>query len=235
MSSNFIFYQLFEPQTSTFTYLLGDKKSKDAILIDPVFETVERDWRLLQELELNLKYILETHIHADHITGAGLLRERTKAQTAVSYNAQVTCADIQLFDQQELHFGSYKIRALETPGHTNSCMSYYCNGMVFTGDSLMIRSAGRTDFQQGSAEKLFDSIRTKIFSLPDETLLYPGHDYKGHTHSSIEMEKKFNPRIGLDKSKIDFVKIMNDLKLDYPKKMDIAVPANMACGQKALS
>jgi sulfur dioxygenase len=226
-----IFYQLFEHESSTYTYLIGDASTKEAAIIDPVLETVVRDLKLIEELGLKLKYIFDTHIHADHITAAGKIREITKAKTGVSIYAQVNCVDIPLKDEQELFLGNKKIRALSTPGHTNSCMSFVFEDMVFTGDTLLIRGTGRTDFQQGSAEKLFDSVYNKLFTLPDHTRVYPGHDYRGQTSSTIEMEKRFNPRLGLGKTKDNFVKIMADLKLDNPKKLHEAVPANMACGK----
>lgn len=228
---NVLFYQLFEPETSTYTYLIADGKSKEAALIDPVIETVDRDLQLIEELGLKLKYVLDTHVHADHVTGAGEIRNRVGAKSAVSEDAHVACVDIPLQDGQELTLGDKKIKAISTPGHTDSCMSFYFEGMVFTGDSLMIRSAGRTDFQQGSSEKLYDSVHQKLFKLPDETVVYPGHDYRGQTASTIGLEKKFNARLGGGKSKADFQKIMAELKLANPKKIHEAVPANLLCGQ----
>jgi glyoxylase-like metal-dependent hydrolase (beta-lactamase superfamily II)/rhodanese-related sulfurtransferase len=232
MNSEMIFYQLFESQSSTYTYLLADPESSAALLIDPVIETIERDLRLIKELGLRLEYVFDTHIHADHISSAGELRKRTGAKTAAGAAAQVSCVDIQLHDGQELEMGKIKIRALATPGHTASCMSFLTEGMIFTGDSLMIRSAGRTDFQEGNSESLFDSVRQKIFSLPDETKIYPAHDYQGIPYSSVALEKKFNTRLSLDKNKEQFKKIMSELKLPNPKKMYEAIPANLSCGKK---
>ena len=229
--SNFQFFQLFEHESSTYTYLLMDSESKEAIIIDPVSETFERDFRLIEELGAKLKYVLETHVHADHVTGAGKLREKTSCKVCVGSGAKISCADILLEDSQELSFGSFKIKALSTPGHTDGCTSYYCEGRVFTGDALLIRACGRTDFQQGSSARLYDSIHQKLFSLPEETIVYPAHDYKGVTSSSIGLEKKFNLRLGGGKTKEDFVKIMSELKLSPPKKIEIAVPANLLCGQ----
>ena len=226
-----IFFQLFENESSTYTYLIADPASKEAALIDPVFETVDRDLKLVEDLGLKLKYVLDTHVHADHITGAGELRTRTGAKTAISAGAKISCADISLNDGDELKLGNRTIRALATPGHTDSCMSFYFEGKVFTGDALLIRGTGRTDFQQGSAEKLFESVHKKLFSLPDETMVYPAHDYKGQMASTIEMEKRLNPRLGGGKSKADFVKIMSELKLAQPKKINEAVPANLGCGK----
>ncbi|MBS1968726.1 MAG: MBL fold metallo-hydrolase [Bdellovibrionales bacterium] len=230
MSKPMTFHQLYESETGTYTYLLADPETKEAVLIDPVLEKVERDLTLVQEYGYRLKYVLDTHIHADHITGAGEIRKRTGAQSVVSEKAHVDCVDIKITDGQELHFGRYTLKALETPGHTDSCMSYYIDGKIFTGDALLIRGTGRTDFQQGSSAKLYDSITGKLFALPDDTVVYPGHDYRGQTTSSIEMEKKYNPRIGGGKTKEQFVQIMSELKLAQPKKIHEAVPANLSCG-----
>lgn len=232
MKPNMIFHQLYDQESSTYTYLLADAETKDAVLIDPVYEQVERDLQLLSDLDLKLKFILDTHVHADHITGAGELRRRTGAKTVVSHNANVECADLVVQDGEQINFGKLKIRVLETPGHTDSCLSYYTEGMVFTGDALLIRATGRTDFQQGSSEKLYESITEKLFRLPVDTIVYPGHDYKGLTSSSIEQEMRLNPRINLRTKKSEFVEIMADLKLALPKKIHEAVPANLTCGDK---
>lgn len=228
-----IFHQLYEPESSTYTYLLGDRDSKEAILIDPVLEMVERDLKLVKELGLTLKYIVDTHVHADHITAAGELRKRTGAKTALCYRAGVDCADIPLREGDRLQFGAETLKVLETPGHTSTCVSLLARDRVFTGDTLLIRGCGRTDFQEGSSETLFESVTLKLFTLAGETLVYPGHDYKGHTSSTIEQERLLNPRLGSGKSKAQFVEIMSNLKLQYPKKIDIAVPANQACGSVA--
>ncbi|PJZ75610.1 MBL fold metallo-hydrolase [Leptospira neocaledonica] len=225
-----LFYQLFEPQSSTYTYLIADSETKEAAIIDPVWETVHRDLKLIRELGLYLMYILETHIHADHITGAAEIRKNTMAQTAVSALAEIDCVDILLVDGRILPLGNKEIKTIATPGHTNACMSFQFEGMIFTGDSLLIRSTGRTDFQEGSATKLYDSITQKLFSLPDETQVYPAHDYQGFTSSTISLEKKLNPRIGGNRSKEDFKKIMEELQLTTPKKMHLALPANNGCG-----
>lgn len=233
MQNSPIFYQLFEKESSTYTYLLGDVKTAEAIIIDPVSETVERDLKLINDLGLKLKYILETHVHADHITGSGVLRNRTGAQIALGAANDSSCADISLKDGDEIKFGAHKITAIETPGHTKGCLTYFLDNMLFTGDTLLIRGCGRTDFQDGSSEKLFHSVREKIFSFPDSTYIYPAHDYKGFTRTTVGDEKKLNPRLKLENTKEDFVKIMANLKLDYPKKIQVAVPANMQCGIRA--
>jgi sulfur dioxygenase len=231
MRNDILFYQLFESETSTYTYIIADKTTKEAAIIDPVLETVDRDLKLIEELGLRLMYVLDTHIHADHITGAGEIRKRTQAKTAVSHEAQVPCVDIPLTDGQELLLGDKKIKVIATPGHTNTCLSYFFEGMIFTGDALLIRGCGRTDFQQGSSEKMYDSVHEKLFKLVPETIVYPGHDYRGQTSSTIGLEKQFNPRLGESKTKEDFKKIMSELKLANPKKIHEAVPANLACGQ----
>lgn len=226
-----IFHQLFEPESSTYTYIIADRQTKEAAIIDPVLETVDRDLKLIDELGLRLVYALDTHIHADHITGAGEIRKRTEAKTAVSRRANVECVDIGLEDGQELTLGSKKINVIATPGHTDTCLTFSFEGMVFTGDALLIRGCGRTDFQQGSADDLFDSVREKLFQLPDDTVVYPGHDYRGLTSTTIGLEKAHNPRLGVKNSREDFKKIMSELKLANPKKIHEAVPANLACGR----
>lgn len=231
MRNDIIFHQLFESESSTYTYIIADKKSKEAAIIDPVLETVDRDLKLIEELGLKLSYVLDTHIHADHITGAGEIRKRTQAKTAVSQQAKVDCVDIPLEDGQELLLGDKKIKVIATPGHTNTCMTYSFEGMLFTGDALLIRGCGRTDFQEGSSDKLYESVHEKLFKLPEDTILYPGHDYRGQSSSTIGLEKKFNPRLGESKTKDDFKKIMSELNLANPKKIHEAVPANLACGK----
>ncbi len=230
MKAEIYFYQLFESESSTYTYILGDRSTREAVIIDPVLETVERDLELISELDLKLKYILETHIHADHITGAGEIRRRTKSKVALSEHSGVDCADIFLRDGQVLTLGEMPLKVIATPGHTDSCISFLFQGMVFSGDALLIRGCGRTDFQQGSAEKLFHSVREKLFTLPPLTSIYPGHDYRGRTVSSIAEERAHNSRLGLDKSIDDFKAIMAGLKLEPPKKIKESVPANLVCG-----
>lgn len=230
MNKNLIFRQLFDYETWTYTYLLADAETKEAVLIDTVKEQVERDLGLLRDLGLKLKYVLDTHVHADHVTGAAKLREATGAKNALSKSAGVACADIALEDGQELRFGNFTLKAIATPGHTNTCMSYYCEGMVFTGDTLFVRDVGRTDFQQGSNEKMFHSIRDRLFQLPADTLVYPGHDYRGHLVSTIEEEKTLNPKVGTKNTFEQFRTEMDAMKLGPPKRLHIAVPANLKCG-----
>lgn len=233
MNNKIIFRQLFDEDTWTYTYIIADAETKKGVIIDSVIEKVERDIKLINELGIDLKYILETHTHADHITGASKLKEATGAETVTGVDAGVNCADIYVDDFDELIFGSLTVKALSTPGHTNGCTSYLIENMVFTGDALFVRGTGRTDFQQGSAETLYESITEKIFTLPEETLIYPGHDYKGHQHSSVWEEKKYNPRIKVGTTKEQFVETMENLKLANPKKIHEAVPANLNCGRES--
>jgi len=222
--------QMFEHESCTFTYLLFDKKSKDCILLDPVKETVSRDLKVIGDLGLNLKYIIDTHVHADHITGAGEIREITGAKTVVGENTNVACADIHIKDNEKIAFGGCKLRAIATPGHTSGCMSYHIGNAVFTGDSLLIGGNGRTDFQGGSAEKLYHSITERLFTLPKTTTVYPGHNYIGLQISTIAEEMQHNPRIGQEKSKNDFINLMKNLKLPKPKQIIKSIPANLECG-----
>ncbi|MFO1464476.1 MAG: MBL fold metallo-hydrolase [bacterium] len=225
-----LFRQLFDYDTYTYTYLLADTESREAVLIDTVQGQVARDLQLLRELGLRLKYVLDTHVHADHVTGAGEIRRATGAQSGVGAGAGVGCADLALKEGDELTFGRFRLRVISTPGHTDGCLSYFLGDRVFTGDALFVRGTGRTDFQQGSPEKLYDSITGKLFLLPPETLVYPGHDYRGMTVSTIGEEKAFNPRLGGGKRREEFVAIMKGLKLGLPKQIHMAVPANLKCG-----
>lgn len=227
-----IFRQLIDYETYTYTYLIGDEISLEAIIIDPVKENIIRDLSLIKELGLTLKYSLETHIHADHITSADLLRKETKCETAASENADIECANIKLKDGDVLFFGKYILKAISTPGHTNTCMSFLVENMIFTGDALFVRGNGRTDFQSGSSRVLYESITKKLFTLSNDTIVYPGHDYKGMTVSTIGEEKKYNPRIREGISIDEFVAIMSNLNLAQPKKIQEAVPANLKCGKE---
>lgn len=230
METKIIFHQLFEKESSTYTYLLGDPVTKEAVIIDPVIETVERDLKLISELGLKLKLILDTHVHADHITGSGELRNRTGAKIGISSAYDMSLADLHLNDGDNLNFGEHSIKVWHTPGHTSGCLTFQSGDKIFTGDALLVRGCGRTDFQEGSSDKLFHSVRDKIFHFPDTATVYPAHDYKGFTKTSILEEKTFNPRLNLKVTKEEFVHIMANLNLAYPKKINEAVPANLVCG-----
>ena len=228
------FSPLFDPQSATYSYLLADEASGEAVLIDPVYEQVRRDSALATELGLTLIYTLETHVHADHVTGAWLMRERTGSKIALSAQSGAKGADVYLDDRDRINFGSRYLTMRATPGHTAGCTTYVLDTeeMAFTGDCLLIRGCGRTDFQGGDAGQAYQSIHTQIFTLPDPCLIYPGHDYRGLTVTSVAEEKAYNPRLGGQLSQSDFVGYMNNLGLDHPKKMAIAVPANMKCGRR---
>ena len=228
-----LFRQLFDRESSTYTYLIADSNTGEASLVDPVLDHLERDLQLLKELNLTLKFCLETHIHADHITGTGKLRELTSCLGIVPVNAQANCADRFIEDNEVITLGNIEIKAIETLGHTDSHMAYLINeDRVLTGDAMFIRGCGRTDFQGGNAGMLYDSVTKKLFTLSDDTLVYPGHDYHGQTVSTIGEEKQFNPRfVGRDRS--EFIEFMNNLNLPNPKKMMEAVPANQGCGKVA--
>jgi uncharacterized NAD(P)/FAD-binding protein YdhS/glyoxylase-like metal-dependent hydrolase (beta-lactamase superfamily II) len=228
--STLLFRQFFDPESSTYTYLIADSQTKDAVLVDAVLEQVDRDLTSLNELGLALRYCLETHIHADHITGAGKLRQQTGCRVMVPQNATVMSADHSLADRETLAVGSVVLEAIATPGHTHSHMAYLVhNTHLLTGDALLIRGCGRTDFQEGNAGTLYDTVTQRLFTLPDTTLVYPGHDYKGRTVSTIGEEKRLNPRFA-DRTRDQFITIMSHLGLSYPKKMKEAVPANEYCG-----
>jgi glyoxylase-like metal-dependent hydrolase (beta-lactamase superfamily II) len=215
------------------TYIVADRDSGKAVIVDAVIENVERDLNIIKELGLTLSFALETHVHADHITGASKIKDRTGANIVYggAVEGVVRGVDRFLQDGRELSFGNTTIRALATPGHTDSCTSYVLPDAVFTGDTLFIRGNGRTDFQGGSAEKLFNSVRTKLFTLPDDTIVYPGHDYSGRVSSTIGEEKKFNERLKLSVNKDQFIEIMKGQKIPRPEKMDIALPANLKAGR----
>lgn len=222
--------QLFDKDTSTYTYLVADTQTGEAALIDAVREQFDRDSKLVKELGLTLKYAIETHVHADHITGAGLLRNAFGTKVALHEASESKCADILLKDGEVLTVGDIEIKALHTPGHTNADTSYLVDGAVFTGDALLIGGCGRTDFQAGDAAQLYQSIHDKLFTLPNETVVYPGHDYRGLTASTIGEEQANNARLGQGKSKEEFVEIMDNLNLPHPARIKEAVPGNMVCG-----
>lgn len=232
-----IFRQLVDWKSFTYTYLLADPKGREAILIDTVYEQFQRDSALIQELGLRLAATLETHVHADHVTASWLFKDRLGSRIVVGARAGTTGHDIAVDEGDRVSFGSRNVDVLTTPGHTDGCVTYVLDdrSMAFTGDALLIRSAGRTDFQQGSARTLYHSVRHKIFALPDSTLLYPGHDYSGRTVTSVGEEKRLNPRLGGERSEEDFVGFMSNLNLPHPKQIQIAVPANLKCGRPETS
>jgi glyoxylase-like metal-dependent hydrolase (beta-lactamase superfamily II) len=221
--------QLFDPESSTYTYLIADRVTGDAALIDPVAEQVDRDLRLITELGLRLVWVLDTHVHADHVTAAGTLRALTGATTAASA-AGAPCVDRALTDGDVIAIGELALEVIATPGHTDDSLSFRAPGAVFTGDALLIRGCGRADFQNGDPAVLYTSITERLFALPDDTAVYPGHDYQGRTASTVGEEKRWNPRLA-GKTKHEFVTLMNGLGLPPPKKLATAVPANRACGQ----
>jgi sulfur dioxygenase len=225
-----IFKQLFDPETWTYTYFIADPAGKEAVLIDPVKSHIDEYIALLDEHGLKLKYTLETHVHADHITASGLLRQKLGAETGVGQLCGAIGADLQLQDGDVLEFGKgEKIKVIATPGHTKGSVSFLWRDRVFTGDSLFISGCGRTDFQSGDAGALYDCITQKLFTLPDETLVYPGHDYQQRWVSSIMQERTTNPRLA-GKTREQFIEIMNNLNLPRPRLIDEAVPANRYCG-----
>lgn len=230
-----IFRQLIEPDSSTYTYLIGCERTGQVVLVDPVYDTVERDLALIQELGLKLAYTLDTHIHADHLTGATKAKGLVGSKIAAPKMDNLSCIDVGVEEGHAFQVGDVVFNPLFTPGHTDTHHAYVLEqgGLthVFTGDCLLIDGCGRTDFQNGDVHRQFQSIRTKLFSLPDDALVRPAHDYKGRFISTIAQEKARNPRIGLDKSEEDFVEIMQSLNLPYPKRMDYAVPGNRLCGE----
>ena len=224
-----LFKQLFDPASSTYTYLIADDETHEAVLIDPVIEQIERDLTLVREHGLALKHVLETHVHADHITASRALKEATGACTAVCGDCQAQGYDRLLEDGNVVLFGHEEILVIATPGHTPGSVSYLWRDRLMTGDTLLIGGCGRTDFQNGSAEALWASITEKLFGLDDQTLVYPGHDYKGRRVSSVGEEKQFNARVA-GKSRAEFIAVMNNLGLPLPKRIHEAVPANLAGG-----
>ena len=228
-----VFRQLFDPASSTYTYLLADGRSGAAVIIDPVFEQVRRDAALIEELGLRLAYALETHVHADHVTGAWLLKRQTGCRIALSANSGAEGADRYLVQDDVVTFGDRNLQVRQTPGHTGGCLTYVLDdrSMAFTGDCLFVRGTGRTDFQEGDPHAMYRSIHQQIFTLPDPCLLYPAHDYRGLTVTSVREERRFNPRLGGEIGEGDFTGYMNNLRLAHPKKLDVAVPANLKCGQ----
>jgi glyoxylase-like metal-dependent hydrolase (beta-lactamase superfamily II)/rhodanese-related sulfurtransferase len=233
VTTSIILKQLFDSTSGTYTYLLFDEATRQALLIDCVYEQHERDLALIRELELDLLACLDTHCHADHVTGAWLVKNALRCDYMASRHSGIAPLDRGLVEGDEVRFGSRALAVIETPGHTDGCISLLLDdkSMVFTGDSLLIRGCGRTDFQQGSAHRLYHSIRHKLFALPDDCVVYPAHDYSGRMSSSIGEEKRLNPRIGGAANEEDFVGFMENMQLPHPKKLDIAVPANLQAGQ----
>lgn len=226
-----IFRQLFEPLSSTYTYLLGCQKTRQAVLIDPVVPTMERDLALLQDYDLQLAMTLETHVHADHITSALHLREAVNSQIAFPAVDNLPCADVHIDDRIIIQVGNINILPLFTPGHTDDHFCFLVDDKVFTGDCLLIDGCGRTDFQNGDSVQLYRSISEILYTLPEETLVYPGHDYEGRFVSSIAQEKTRNSRLNRATSEQEFVKTMAELKLAHPTFIEYAVPGNRLCGE----
>jgi len=232
-----VFRQLFDSQSSTYTYLLADSRRQEAVLIDPVFEQARRDAAMVQELGFRLLWTLETHVHADHVTGGWLLQQRCGSRIALSARSGAHGADRYLEPGDRVEFGQRYVEVRATPGHTDGCLTFVLDdqSMAFTGDCLLIRGSGRTDFQQGDPATMFRSVHEQIFSLPSTCLLYPAHDYRGLTVTSVEEERRFNPRLGGDVSVGDFKGYMENLGLPHPKQIDVAVPANLRCGEPEAS
>lgn len=228
-----IFRQLLDPRSSTWTYLLASRDTREAVLIDPVFEQFTRDAALLAELELRLTHTLETHVHADHVTSAWLCKQRLGSRIVVAAAAGATGADLEVRPGDVIRFGAEALEVRATPGHTNGCVTYVSADhlMAFTGDALLVRAAGRTDFQQGDAHLLYRSVHQQIFTLPDDCMVYPAHDYQGRTATSVGEERRHNPRLGGTRSETDFVGFSSNLDLPHPKQLDVAVPANLRCGR----
>jgi len=224
-----IFRQLFDSVSGTYTYLLASRREGEALIIDPVLEKIQRYVQLIKELDLRLVKAVDTHLHADHITGLGALRDHTQCITVMGEMSKADVVSMRLSDGDQLTIEGLWLEAIYTPGHTDDSYSFVMNDRVFTGDTLLIRGTGRTDFQNGDARAQYDSIFNRLLKLPEETLVYPAHDYKGETVSTIGEEKAFNPRLQV-KSIDEYVELMNNLNLPNPKMMDVAVPANMKVG-----
>lgn len=225
-----IFRQFFEPVSSTYTYLFGCEETGNAILVDPVLPAWQRDVAVLNELGLKLVYTVETHVHADHITSALRLKREVGSGIAYPEVARLACADMFIEDGRAFRVGSIELTPLYTPGHTDDHFAYVIGDRVLTGDALLIDGCGRTDFQNGDAATLYKSVHTKLFSLPDDTLVYPAHDYSDRRVSTIAQERKRNPRLGGGRSLDEFLAVMRELRLPYPKFIDHAVPGNRECG-----
>ena len=224
-----IFKQVFDQKSSTYTYLIASARGREALIIDPVLENIEDYIRLLNELNLKLVKVIDTHIHADHVTGAGKLRDKTKCVTIMGEHTPTDAVEVKVKDEEIIKLDQLKIKALYTPGHTSDSFSFLMDNCLFSRDTLLINGTGRTDFQNGSSTDAYNSIFNKLLTLPDETLLYPAHDYKGEKVSTIGKEKKFNPRLQV-KNMDEYLEIMNNLKLPKPKLIDVAVKRNLKLG-----
>lgn len=224
-----IFRQLFDRVSCTYTYLIAERATGEAILVDPVITNVEQYIRLISELDLGLVLAVDTHIHADHVTGLGALRDETLCAIAMGEHSKAECVNYKVRDGEQLKVGNICLDAMYTPGHTDDSYSFLVQGRLLTGDTLLIRGTGRTDFQNGDPAMQYDSLFNKLLQLPDETIVYPAHDYNGMTISTIGEEKKYNPRLQVA-SMQEYVELMNGLELEDPKLMDVAVPSNLACG-----
>lgn len=226
-----IFRQLFDRNSCTYTYLLADEHTLEGVIIDSVSDHSQRDATLVDELQIKLKYVLETHIHADHVNGVRAIRAHRRAQFALGKASQHPQADLLLDDDDSITFGRHSITAIATPGHTAACVTYACDNMIFSGDSLLIRGCGRTDFQEGDPDTLYRSVHTRLFVLPDQTRVYPGHDYNGHTVSTIGEEKLFNPRLKQQHSCAEFrrLQLQREAELDLPTDMEQTVQQNLHC------
>ena len=224
-----IFKQLFDQKSSTYTYLIASSKGREALIIDPVLENVEDYLKLLTDLDLKLVKVIDTHIHADHVTGASKLKNKTKCSTIMGENTPADSVEIKVKDDEYINLDNLKIRAMYTPGHTSDSYSFLMDNYLFSGDTLLINGTGRTDFQNGDAKDAYNSIFNKLLKLPDETLLYPAHDYKGEKVSTIEKEKKHNPRLQIN-SVDEYVDIMNNLNLKEPTEIENNVSRNINLG-----
>ena len=224
-----LFHQLFDKNSSTYTYLIASAKGREALIIDPVLENIEQYIKLLNELDLKLVKVIDTHIHADHITAASKLKNKTNCTTIMGEHTPSDAVEIKVKDDEVIHVDKLEIKVIYTPGHTKDSYSFLMNNYLFSGDTLLINGTGRTDFQGGNSEDSYNSIFNRLLKLPEETLLYPAHDYNGQTVSSIGKEKKFNPRLQVD-SVSEYTDIMNNLNLSKPKLMDINVASNIKLG-----
>ena len=227
-----IFRQFFDSVSSTFTYLISSGKGREALIVDPVIEKTEEYISALDKLKLKLVKVIDTHIHADHISGIKELCKRTNCAAIMGEKSLSEVVTIRVKDNEKINIENIELTSIYTPGHTDDSYSFLMKDRIFTGDTLLINSTGRTDFQGGSSENIFESVRNKIFTYPDTTIVYPAHNYKGFTSSTIAYEKQNNPNVGVHMSKKDFVEKENNMNRPYPKRFDVAVPANLICGKQ---